>query len=112
TCTVASPQFYVALDATAANADHTRAGITCQVPVISPAPSGRVPSLSCSSPPAGPARGRAFTPASPWTGFVEVAQPGGPTVTQTFPLANVEAGDGVFVSVSLDPSGSSVHTLL
>jgi hypothetical protein len=56
---------------------------------------------------------------SGWEAFAEVADPGSPAgtgpgspVAVLFPVAASQEGDGVFVSVYLEPTGHSVHTVI
>jgi hypothetical protein len=102
---VAGPQFYVALDGSGtATYQFARAGITaCGLP---PAP------------PAAPHGIRSTCGTSGWEAYAQVnlvAPPGAPPRTvgfAAFPIAAAEEGDGVFVSVYLEPTGHSVRTVI
>jgi hypothetical protein len=100
-CLPGMPSFYVALDdAGNASRDYTRVGIMCESDI------------------AGARRGadragRFGHVPNAWNAFLSLAVPGLPNpVLETFPLSDVSPGDGVFVSLYLDPTHTDVHAVV
>jgi len=86
----ADPQLYVALDnSSAGSSQFARAGIK---PCTGGAPCG----------------------SSGWQAFAQVIGSGSPPGSPpfVFPIAAADEGDGVFVSVYLDPAGQAAHTVI
>jgi hypothetical protein len=101
----ADPQLYVGL-ADSPEGTGPPPGSTRETPGSTAGESARVGVRPCT--------GGAPCGSSGWEAFAEVLSGSTPPIGPPFaaPIAAADEGDGVFVSVYLDPSGRSVHTVI